>query len=428
MTAALPIAGSLGLLIGILWAVRAAARRVGLDAEVQRKLVHVGLGLYCLTFPVLFQAPWQVTTLCAAAIVLLLVLRRRAHAEAGLGQALHAVGRQSYGDVLFAISVAILFYRSVHEPVLYVLPIAVMTLSDAAAALVGSRYGRSFFHVEAGRKSWEGVTLFFLTAWLTAMVLLLLMSDVPRLNVVLIGLYVAVIGAMIEADSWRGLDNLFVPVALHILLGVTLFASPMRILDLSLMLGLTLVAVFGMAHRLGLDGHVARAAALAFFVMWVTAGLVNLVFPVALFVAAVLVERRRPSTGRYQHLDTLFSIIGVALFWLVMGESLGFNAIHLYSLTFAAAGAVLLSLVLGERPVVLTLGVAAVFAALQGRVWGWGPVAAIDEAYVLATAAVILVCAAATFRWRRVFDSHRSAKVFGTGLIAATAAAPAAGL
>ena len=54
---------------------------------------------------------------------------------------------------------------SMHEkappgPVLYVLPILILTLCDAASALVGSRYGKRIFRIEEGSKSIEGVVVF----------------------------------------------------------------------------------------------------------------------------------------------------------------------------------------------------------------------------------------------------------------------------
>ena len=52
--------------------------------------------------------------------------------------------------------------------------------------MIGTRYGRKQFAVEAGTKSLEGVAMFFLVTWIVAMVLLLLMTDIGRINVVLL--------------------------------------------------------------------------------------------------------------------------------------------------------------------------------------------------------------------------------------------------
>ena len=52
------------------------------------------------------------------------------------------------------------------------MPLAVLTLADAAAALAGSTYGRRFFTVDDGRKRVEGSAVFFTVTLLVAMVCL----------------------------------------------------------------------------------------------------------------------------------------------------------------------------------------------------------------------------------------------------------------
>ena len=51
-----------------------------------------------------------------------------------------------------------------------------------------------------------------MVTWILAMVALLLLSDVPCANVVLLSLITASFATVVEADSWRGFDNYFVPV------------------------------------------------------------------------------------------------------------------------------------------------------------------------------------------------------------------------
>jgi CDP-diglyceride synthetase len=90
-----------------------------------------------------------------------------------------AVERQSYGDLLLAISVGLCLFLAGDDLHLYVLPIAVLTLADAAAALTGSTYGRTFFRIEAGEKSVEGSAVFFILTLLISIICLMLMTSVP---------------------------------------------------------------------------------------------------------------------------------------------------------------------------------------------------------------------------------------------------------
>ena len=102
------IASSVILLVAVLWGVSRLARLAKLDPEVGRKLVHISLGLYCLTFPYVFSEAWEVLATCGLA--LLVFLAARGTARKSLGGGLHAVERTSYGELLFAVSVALLFW------------------------------------------------------------------------------------------------------------------------------------------------------------------------------------------------------------------------------------------------------------------------------------------------------------------------------
>ncbi|MGF1624406.1 MAG: diacylglycerol/polyprenol kinase family protein [Alphaproteobacteria bacterium] len=426
MSQALLIGGSLGLMLALLASVRFAARRVAIGAESQRKFVHLGLGLYCLSFPWVFSAPWQVALLCAMTLAILVALRLSSQPKDGLGQALFAVGRDSYGDLLFALAIGIVFFRAGAEPVLYVLPVAILTLSDAAAALVGSSYGRRRFCVEAGQKSWEGVALFFLTGWIIAMAALLLLSDVPRPNVILLGLFVAAFGALVEAGSWRGLDNLFVPVALQAILIDVIPTSGERLLELLLMLGGTMTVTLVVGRALRSDFHVAHAAGVILFMIWTIAGLEDVILPSAAFIAVIAAEKLRPSPVPYPHLNALFATVAIALFWLLLGEAAGFVAIHLYNLAFAGAGIAVLAIARPRRPLLIAGVVLVMFGLQQAQAWLLGPpgmpalaFAAISGAALAATA---LLAAATAHR----LDSHRDPKAFGLGLCAGLSALPLA--
>jgi len=121
------------VLLGLMALVRRGAGAMGLGAEVQRKLVHVGTGLYALALPWLFPDRWPVYMLIAVTLGVMALLRLPLFAK-GIGGALHGVERRSYGDFLLAGSVGLCFFLADGEALLYVLPLAVLTLADAAAA------------------------------------------------------------------------------------------------------------------------------------------------------------------------------------------------------------------------------------------------------------------------------------------------------
>ncbi|NIP96155.1 MAG: cytidylyltransferase, partial [Akkermansiaceae bacterium] len=100
--------------------------------------------------------------LALAALRLVPALRR------SLGSTLHDVSRSSIGDLLFPLAIAILFTLSHHDPVLYLVPLLLLTIADAAGALAGIRYGKTRFGTSEGFKSVEGSLSFLFLAFLCA--------------------------------------------------------------------------------------------------------------------------------------------------------------------------------------------------------------------------------------------------------------------
>ena len=111
------IIASIALLLGIMAAVRALARRYGWSPELQRKCIHIATGLYALTLPLTFSATWPVLVLAAVSLAVMLILRLPRFAREGLGSTLHGVERESYGELLLVLAVGFLFFRSAGTPV-----------------------------------------------------------------------------------------------------------------------------------------------------------------------------------------------------------------------------------------------------------------------------------------------------------------------
>jgi phytol kinase len=329
------LAVSVAALLGVIALVRLFGTRHGWTAEVQRKSVHVAMGLYALALPLLFDARWPVVALLLIALALMLVLRTAASRTAGLGAVIHSVERRSAGDIWLALAIGFVFLRAGNSYILFALPIAVIALSDAAAALTGTSYGRSRFAVEGGVKSWEGVIAFFAVTWILAMVMLLLLTDVPRLNVVVLAVTIAAFGAVVEAASWRGLDNLFVPVCVHFFLAGYLNADPQALMLLAAAFLVAVLAVALLTPRLGLSVHASRAFVIAIFLFMGVGGLYGTVLPVLVFSLHLIARHRVRCRSAYADLDCIAILCAVGLIWLFVGESVGPNALNLYNLTLA---------------------------------------------------------------------------------------------
>jgi dolichol kinase len=329
------LAASVAGLLGVVALVRHFGQRFGWDGEVQRKSVHIAVGLYALALPLLFDSAWPVVTLILVAIVLMLLLRTSHSRTFGLGSAIHSVERKSAGEIWLALAIGFIFLRSGHSYILYALPVAVIALSDAAAALTGTSYGRRRFTTEDGVKSWEGVIAFFAVTLILSMVMLLLLSDVPRLSVVMLALIVAAFGATVEAVSWRGLDNLFVPICIHFFLAVYMHSDPQTLGVLAAIFFAGLVAVALLTRRLGLSAHASRAFTIAIFFFLGVAGLFGTLLPLMVMAMHVVARRRCPCRSGHADLDFVATLCATGLIWHFVGESVGPNAINLYNLALA---------------------------------------------------------------------------------------------
>jgi len=202
----------------LLMALRRYQRRCEPHPEIVRKLMHLGMGLVTLSLPWLFAEAWPVLALAALVITLLIALRVSHRLRQALGRVLCGVERRSLGEIYFAASAAILFALAKDDVILFCVPMLILTLADAAGALIGLRYGKRRYRTPDGEKSLEGSITFFVVAFLSAHVPLLLTTDVGRVESLLIAATLGLLLTLVEAMAWRGLDNLFIPLGGFVLL------------------------------------------------------------------------------------------------------------------------------------------------------------------------------------------------------------------
>ena len=198
----------IGMFLLIIGAAEIWTRTRHPSPESARKLVHVLGGLGCLLFPFFISSPMVVAGM-AFLFAALFVTGERSR----LLLCLSGVERKSRGSEYFPIAVSGLFYISQGRPWLYFSSILILALSDSAAALIGSRYGRIRFNVgREDTKSLEGSFFFWAITFLVLQTLLILMTDLPVYSCILTAYLVSFLLTCIEAISIKGTDNLFVPI------------------------------------------------------------------------------------------------------------------------------------------------------------------------------------------------------------------------
>lgn len=212
--------------------------------ETSRKLFHLGGGLTTLALPWMFADVWPVLVMTAITVPALLTLKHVRRLRDGLGDVLYGVTRPSLGEIYFPLSACLLFVLAHDEPLLYTVPLLLLTVADPAAAIIGSRYGSLRYVTRDGHKSLEGSLAFFTVAFLgTSGALLLDGPAASGMAIPGVALTLALLLTLVEAISWRGLDNLLIPVTGFIFLESLLDSNLTALLASVLLIAAVLGAI-----------------------------------------------------------------------------------------------------------------------------------------------------------------------------------------
>lgn len=304
--------------------------------EVTRKGLHAGSGLLTLSFPFLFHELWPVLVLTGGSAAVVGALKLLPAARRHSGGMVDGVGRTTLGEIYFPIAVAVVFWLALdRSPLLFCVPILVLTLADATGALIGARYGT--VHYEGAAKSLEGSVAFVVVAFFCIHVPLLLWGEVGRLESLLISLTMALIVMLLEGSAWRGLDNLFIPIGGFFLLRAYLPMSGTELVPRLLVTLALLAAVLLARHKTTLLDDSLLAGAFLCYVTWALAGWRWLVPPVMLFVAYAWISPRTPDNSRRIHrVGAILAIWAPAVVWLTLARLGGLpGLVYPFALVFA---------------------------------------------------------------------------------------------
>ena len=338
------VAAVLAVLALAMVALRRAQVRRRLTAEGARKGLHVTMSAVALALPWLFDEAWPVVTLAALAVGAMVAVRVVPALRESVGGVLHAVERPSVGDLCFPVAVCLLYLLTADSPVLYAVPLLLLGLADPAAALIGARHGLSPYATDEGTKSREGSAAFAFVAFLCVHVPLLVFTPVGRAESLWIAAIVAVLATIVEAVSWRGLDNLFVPLGTFaILLRLMTFPATLlagHFLVLAVLLGVAAV----LRRETTVGGAGVFGAALVGYLAWALGGTAWLLPPALVFVLYARIwpaareadglphdPARRPHTAH-----NVFSVSSVGVVWLLAAGALDVELLFPYALAWGA--------------------------------------------------------------------------------------------
>ncbi len=181
----------------------------GVEAEVSRKVVHIGTGNVILLAWWLNIPAWIGISAGVISGIIALISYKFP-----ILPSINSVGRKSLGTFFYAVSIGILIgcFWPIHQPQYAALGILVMTWGDGLAAVIGQNFGKHPYQIWGIQKSWEGsLTMCFVSYLVSSLILFTVQGNIWQTWV--ISLIVAVIATTMEAFSKLGIDNLTVPIS-----------------------------------------------------------------------------------------------------------------------------------------------------------------------------------------------------------------------
>lgn len=324
-------------LSGLLGFVRLWQQKWALHPELARKALHVGMGAITLAFPWLFESSLSVFLVAVGAMATLVAVRPFSRLK-GLGGVLHGVGRKSLGEIYFPVGVAMLFFASGSDPILYWPPLLLLTFADALAALAGVAFGTRHYTTDDGAKTIEGSIAFFAVAFVATALSLRIWGSFDWTLTLLISLLFGLIGVLLEAIAWRGLDNFFIPVLGFLFLDVFLTLGPLDLGSRLILLSALLLFTFLWKRHTTLNDSALVGAALYGYLTLVVGGLLWALPPLLLFLFYPHLIPYRPDSGANdQPAAGVLAVAAPGLFWLLFYRLSGdLSLLFAYNFTFAA--------------------------------------------------------------------------------------------
>ena len=191
----------------------------------------------------------------------------------------------------------------------------------------------------------------------------MLMTPSAPANILTLSLLVAAFGTLVEAASWRGFDNLFLPLGLLIFLSVHAQDPLPDLLAFAAFFALCIFAVGHVTPRIGLTNHAARVYVIAVFLLLAMTEVQNAVFPVLCLAAHAWSRKAAPCTARHPDLDIVAGVALISFGWLTLGTVSGWNAVSFFGLTMMGLMVSLCVIAVSPQPAAVRLPVLATVLA-----------------------------------------------------------------
>jgi dolichol kinase len=194
-------------------------RRLGVKGEITRKFAHFTSTLATVPFPYIFTSHWYVLVLALIFFAVLFITQNGKQLKS-----IHDIERKSIGSYLLPLSIYSTFLISclLQNKFVYILPMLILGICDPMAAILGINIknynGRIKLFGHKFQKTWLGSGAFLVTSFLISLIALYFHLAVFDLKTFCLALLIAVTSMLGELFSWRGSDNLTIPLSVVLIL------------------------------------------------------------------------------------------------------------------------------------------------------------------------------------------------------------------
>ena len=236
---------------GILFAVLVCAigsaellrKRYYFSIKITRKFIHIITGIFIAVTPFLLISNIPLLII-SGGFIIVNILAIKLNWMPGM----HATKKISYGTVFYPVSffILVLLLWQNHKTIL-VIAILIMAIADAMAAIIGENIKKpSVYQISGEMKSFQGSAAMFITSFFIALLGLKLFAPIDNLNVafanaVWIAGIVAIITTACESISFKGSDNLTVPLGAAFVLHFMITHSQVQNINFTIGLGIALL-------------------------------------------------------------------------------------------------------------------------------------------------------------------------------------------
>ncbi len=177
--------------------------------ELSRKFLHIMVGNVAFLLPI-FQTSWVMAFIAAGPFILFTFLMSPYTPLKSIRGRTSAAGH-GMGLVYYSITWTILAYLFFDNMVIIAIGILAMSYGDGFASIIGIRFGKKKYNVFGDQKSYIGSFAMFVFTFITTVVALVYYGIALSFYLIVVLLGIALVAAIVEGLTPKGLDNLSVP-------------------------------------------------------------------------------------------------------------------------------------------------------------------------------------------------------------------------